>query len=70
MEPALDKMSLAEKLRLMEALWDDLSRRATDVASPEWHGQVLADRQARVDRGEAHFTDWDEAKRRIRDAAR
>ena len=33
----LDKMSLADKLEAMEALWADLSRTPADVPVPQWH---------------------------------
>ena len=37
----LDKMSLAEKVEAMEALWADLSRTPSQVPVPEWHHEVL-----------------------------
>jgi hypothetical protein len=61
----LDEMSVEEKIRAMEALWDDLCRRADGVVSPPWHGEVLADREAAARSGEDRFEDWDAAKRRI-----
>jgi putative addiction module component (TIGR02574 family) len=60
-------MSTSEKLALMERLWDDLSRRPEDVPSPQWHGDVLAERIAAVRDGRTSFVDWDEAKRRLRE---
>ena len=62
----LEKMSVEEKLQAMESLWDDLCSRAGAMASPGWHEDVLADRQARLDRGEDRFEDWDKAKKDIR----
>ena len=41
MEIALDTMTMPEKLRLMEALWADLSRHADDMELPAWHAQAL-----------------------------
>ena len=63
----IDKLSVAEKLTLMERLWDDLSRRPSDIPSPDWHGDVLAVRLAAVQQGRAEFVEWDEAKQRLRD---
>jgi putative addiction module component (TIGR02574 family) len=63
----LDGMTVPEKLVLMERLWADLSRRPTDVPSPDWHGDVLAQRMADVREGRAHFVEWDDAKKRLRD---
>ncbi|MEN9575372.1 MAG: hypothetical protein RL514_3227 [Verrucomicrobiota bacterium] len=62
----LASMTTAEKLQVMEQLWEDLCRDERQVASPAWHGDVLAAREARVARGEGRFSDWEEAKARIR----
>ena len=66
-EISLDDMTVAEKLLLMERLWADLSRRPDDVPSPDWHGEVLAERIAAVREGRTQFEDWDDAKRRLRE---
>jgi Putative addiction module component len=62
----LNEMSLSEKLQIMEALWDDLSRNADTLESPEWHRDVLEERERRIASGEARFTDWEHAKADIR----
>lgn len=62
----LDKMSVAEKIQAMESLWDDLCRKADAVASPAWHEDALKERDAREQRGEERFEDWDAAKRNIK----
>jgi hypothetical protein len=61
----LDEMTVEEKIQAMEALWDDLSRRAGARASPSWHGDVLADREGTVARGDDEFEDWATAKQKI-----
>jgi putative addiction module component (TIGR02574 family) len=63
----LEKMTVAEKLALMERLWDDLSRRPENVPSPQWHGDVLAQRMAVVRDGRTDFVNWDDAKPRLRE---
>lgn len=63
----LDKMSVADKMRAMEAIWEDLTRSAGDLASPTWHNDILRARQARVDAGQSTFVDWNEAKASIRE---
>jgi Putative addiction module component len=62
----IDKMSLPERLRAMEQLWDAVRREAGEVASPEWHSEVLADRKARAERGEAEFLTLAELRTRLR----
>jgi hypothetical protein len=40
-ELPLEKMSVAEKLQVMEMVWASLCHKPADVASPEWHATVL-----------------------------
>ena len=61
----LDQMTRAEKLRAMEALWDDLCRREEDVPVPQWHKDLLDERERLVEQGKARFIDWETAKKRI-----
>ena len=60
-------MSTPEKLRLMEALWQDLSGKETDVASPDWHGDVVHERDRLIESGEESFIDWESAKKELRE---
>ena len=64
----LDQMSKSEMLVAMEQLWEALRRSPEDVVSPDWHGTVLADREQAIAEGKASFTDFEEAKGRIRKA--
>lgn len=61
----IEQMSLAEKLRMMEALWEDLSSRAAEVPVPQWHKDVLDERERLLETGEAKFVEWETAKKRI-----
>jgi hypothetical protein len=63
----LQEMTTPDKLRLMEELWQNLSINASEVASPEWHGEVLAERDRLIESGEETFIDWETAKKRLRD---
>ena len=62
----LDQMTVAEKMRALERIWDDLLRSGEDVPSPAWHEDVLRAREERVRAGASQFSDWREAKVRIR----
>jgi len=42
----IESFTVAEKLLLMERLWEDLSKHPSNVAPPDWHGDVLASRLA------------------------
>jgi hypothetical protein len=63
-ELQIDQMTLEEKLRAMEALWDDLCKRGA-VTMPQWHNDILDERQRLINEGEASFIDWESAKEEI-----
>ncbi len=62
----LQTMSTAEKLRLMEDLWQNLSTDERSVPSPAWHGDVLAERERLISSGEESYIDWEIAKKQLR----
>ena len=66
----LESMTTTEKLRLLEAVWQDLCRTPEQVPSPAWHGDVLDERERRLKTGDSRLSDWSEAKRRIREQVR
>ncbi len=61
----LDQMTAADKLRAMEALWEDLCRNEESVPVPQWHKDVLDERERLVKSGKARFIDWEKAKKNI-----
>lgn len=46
LESMLASLSPREKLAAMDILWRDLTARPAEFSSPDWHGDVLADRLA------------------------
>jgi len=66
----IEKMSLDERLQTMELLWASLARTPDAVPSPAWHGEVLAARMAKIERGEAEFLTVPELKERLQKATR
>jgi hypothetical protein len=61
----VDEMTLQEKLDAMEAIWESLSADPSNVPSPSWHAEVLAEREESVRQGKARFLDWDECKKAL-----
>jgi hypothetical protein len=59
----INNMTMAEKLRIMEELWDDLRLRAGAVPVPQWHKDLLDEREQLIETGEARFGDWETAKK-------
>ena len=55
-----------EKLMLMEALWEDLSRDGEDFESPAWHGEVLREREKALQSGEDRFLTVEEARAELK----
>ena len=66
-EIPLDRMSTSDKLRTLEIIWDDLQRAPGEVPSLSRHTDVLREREEEHKEGSSGFTDWPEAKKRIRD---
>ena len=61
----IEKMSLDERLQTMELLWASLACTPDAVPSPAWHGEVLAARIAKIERGEAEFLTVPELEERV-----
>jgi len=61
----LEKMSMSEKISMMECLWDDICRNAKEYPSPEWHGEVLKQREKMIRSGAATFEDWEKVKKEL-----
>lgn len=63
---SLLEMSREDKLRAMEALWEDLSRDDKSFDSPAWHQQALVETELRVREGQEKPLDWETAKKDLR----
>jgi hypothetical protein len=46
-----------------------LPRRPSAVPSPDWHGDVLAERMAKIERGEGEFLSIPQLKERLQKPA-
>lgn len=58
-------LTLEEKLKTMEMLWDDLCHES-EIESPDWHGDVLRERTQQIKEGSAQYVDWEQAKENIK----
>jgi Putative addiction module component len=63
---AVRKLPRNEKLKLMETLWEDLSRPDSDYDSPAWHGKQLAETERRLATGREQTMEWETAKKKLR----
>ena len=61
----IELMGLEERLQAMELLWASLARTPEKVPSPAWHGEIIAARLARIERGEGEFLTIAQLKERL-----
>jgi len=48
-------------------LWDDLCRNEKQLPVADWQKQLLDEREQQIQTGEAKFSDWAAAEKRIRE---
>ena len=54
----------------MEAIWDDISSVEENLEIPQWHKDILNEREQLIADGKARFIDWEEAKEQIKQAVK
>lgn len=64
----IQELSLHEKLHVMEAIWDEISREEAHLEMPAWHKDILDEREGLVHEGKAQYLDWEEARKQIEKA--
>ncbi|MBI3562091.1 MAG: addiction module protein [Gammaproteobacteria bacterium] len=62
---SLDKLTIEEKVQVMEILWDELCAKADSVTSPAWHQTLLHERENALQIKEEAFMAWELAKQDI-----
>lgn len=61
----IEKMSIEDKLKMMERLWNDLCQNANNISSPDWHRDVLMVREKSLSEGDEKIVTLKEAKKLI-----
>jgi len=56
-------MTIEDKMRTMEQIWDDLLSHSTEVPSPLWHGEILESRKKALKNGDEELVVWNKAKK-------
>ncbi len=51
----LKKLSSAERIQAMEALWDSMLYEGGEINTPEWHTRILEQRKKAIADGSAKF---------------
>lgn len=62
----IKQLSREEKLRVMEAIWEDLSTGDELMESPEWHKDALQETERRLSSGQEKIMEWRDAKKELR----
>ena len=65
-EPSIFDLSPAEKLQLVEDLWDDLAGTPEAVPVHDWQKQELARRKANLLKNPTSALSWEDVKQRVR----
>ena len=63
-------LSVADRLALIEQVWDTLDEADSSIPMPDWHRTVLDDRIAAHERNPEAARPWDEVKAELLDALR
>ena len=61
----LHQLPLKVKLFVMEALWEGISQTEGKLPVPQWHQDLLDERESKIAAGTANFIDWEVAKQEI-----
>jgi putative addiction module component (TIGR02574 family) len=64
----IGKLSLAEKLLLIEDVWDSIAEKNADLPMPEWQKQELDKRFGEYMSGKQHLHDWRSVHEDIRNS--
>ncbi|MGZ4956168.1 MAG: addiction module protein [Methylobacter sp.] len=62
----LHKLSAVEKLKIIEALWEDLANDENNLPSPAWHETELIETEKKFLSGDVEILDWQQAKKELR----
>jgi len=62
---SVDDMSVSQKLVAMERLWDSLREVPENLVCPDWHREVLKERERRLESGEATVSSLEDVRKRL-----
>lgn len=61
----IEKLSISERLLLVEELWDSIAHSNVDVPMPQWQKQTLDNRKENYLNNPDSGTKWEEVKQSI-----
>ncbi|MDY0361446.1 MAG: addiction module protein [Desulforegulaceae bacterium] len=63
---SIHELPVAEKIKVMEFIWEELTFNQKEYVSPDWHRHELEKTAKRMLEGREKVFDWSEAKRLLR----
>ena len=64
------QLTFPEKFALLEAVWAEISGEPGHIEVPQWHKDILDERDLALQEGHATVLEWDEARKQIDQAIR
>ncbi len=61
----LEKMSVSEKIQMINHIWESIETEEKDFESPKWHNEVLLSRKENVDNGTTKFKSLEVVKNEL-----
>lgn len=66
LKSAIGKLEVAEKLVLIEEIWDDIAKSNEELPLPEWQKRELSRRLSAYDQGETETKDFHQVHEALR----
>ena len=63
--PGFEKLSTAEQVDYVEALWNLISARPDVTEVPQWHLDIIAERLAKYRAGDPGWKTWDDFEKEL-----
>jgi len=60
----LHKLSVKDKIMVVQVLWDDIAKDHFVDGLPIEHKKILKERLLKIDSGEAQFKSWEEVQKK------
>lgn len=60
----IEKLSVSEKILLVEKIWDDIAQKQGNMPIPDWHKQILEEREAEYKKNPNDHRNWEEVRKK------
>ena len=61
--PGFDDLTIEEQIEYVQALWDRIAAKESDVPVPDWHREILHERLADLDANPDAGRPWEDVER-------